>query len=98
MLLKSPPYDVLQLIAAEVHYVDLVNLSLASKKIRATMFPGLEGSVEDRELRFYSCKGDEKSTCWTCGVQVCKVSQLLPFVYSTQVSSSRRTAGRIEQL
>jgi hypothetical protein len=80
MLLADLPYDVLQLIAAKVHYVDLVNLSLVSKRVRAIMFPGLEDSTEDHQLRFHSCRGNEKSTCWTCGVQVCEVSRFLPFV------------------
>jgi hypothetical protein len=71
-------YDELQMIAAQVHYVDLVNLSLVSKRVRSVMFPSLEDSTEDRQLRYHSCKGpNEKTTCWTCGVQVCLVSRAL---------------------
>jgi hypothetical protein len=93
MLLAELPYDVLQLIAAKVHYVDLVNLSLVSKKVRAIMFPGLEDSTEDRQLRFHSCRGNEKSTCWICGVQVCEVSRLLPL----SLSKANTLAGLLEE-
>ncbi|ORY16586.1 hypothetical protein BCR34DRAFT_584250 [Clohesyomyces aquaticus] len=73
LLLASEPYDILQLIAGQLHYVDLVNLSLVSKRVRAAIFPSLEDSAEDRQLRFYSCEGDKKTACWTCGIQVCQV-------------------------
>ena len=78
ILLADLPYDILQLIAVEVHYADLVNLSMVSKQVRAAMFPGLEDNTEDRQLRFHSCRGNMKSSCWTCGVQVCGVSRLPP--------------------
>jgi hypothetical protein len=73
MLLQTSSYNVLQLLAGKLHYVDLVSLSLVSKRMRATIFPSLlEGGTEDRQLRYYSCTGDAKAECWTCGIQVCE--------------------------
>lgn len=69
-------YDILILLAHNVHYVDLVNLSLVSKRLRQAVFPlhGGERRLDDRALRLYSCQGSEKSQCWTCGIQICHVS------------------------
>ena len=67
-------YNIILRIAPKVHYVDLVNLSLVSKRVRATMFPISEDNNKDRELRLYSCYGNTKSTCWICGIQICNVS------------------------
>ncbi|OCK78590.1 hypothetical protein K432DRAFT_383752 [Lepidopterella palustris CBS 459.81] len=64
-------YEVVLLIAPKVHYVDLVNLSMVSRRVRATMFPPVEENGQDRPLRLYSCYGDKKSKCWTCGIQIC---------------------------
>ncbi|KIN07109.1 hypothetical protein OIDMADRAFT_15993 [Oidiodendron maius Zn] len=64
-------YDIILRVAPKVHYVDLVNLSLVSKRVRATMFPIFEDNDKDRELRLNSCYGNTKSTCWICGIQIC---------------------------
>src|SRR5579862_9640750 len=44
-------YDIVLLIAPKVHYADLVNLSMVSKRVRATMFPAIEEKDQDRGLR-----------------------------------------------
>lgn len=69
-------YDIVLLIAPKVHYVDLVNLSMVTKQVRATMFPPVEENRQDRQLRPYSCYGNRKSKCWTCGIQICNVSSM----------------------
>lgn len=66
-------YDIVKLIAPKVHYVDLVNLSLVSKRVWAAMFPITE-EKDHRQLRLYSCYGNRKFDCWTCGIQICNVS------------------------
>ena len=73
-LAKTLIYDVVLLIAPKVHYVDLVNLSMASRRIRATMFPS--GGKQDQEqgLRRYSCYNNRKLECQVCGIQICTVS------------------------
>jgi hypothetical protein len=70
---KTSNYDILQLIAQEVDYVDLINLSLVSKAIRSTMFPSGEDDEDERQLRLNSCAGKIKSTCWVCAIQICQV-------------------------
>jgi len=73
-LAKALIYDVVLLIAPKVHYVDLVNLSMVSRRIRATMFPS--GGKQDQEqgLRRYSCYRNRKLECRVCGIQICAVS------------------------
>lgn len=67
-------YDILLLIAPKLHYVDFVNLSMASKRVRAAVFPLSEAHGKERELRLYSCYGNVKSACWICNIQICTVS------------------------
>ncbi|KAI3332065.1 hypothetical protein HD806DRAFT_179665 [Xylariaceae sp. AK1471] len=63
---------VIEWIAPKLHYVDLVNLSLTSRRIREAVFPRQQGSTGDeRQLRYYSCWGNEKYDCWACEIQIC---------------------------
>ncbi|KAI1111525.1 hypothetical protein F5Y14DRAFT_424844 [Nemania sp. NC0429] len=63
---------VLERIARQLHYVDAVNLSLASRRMREAMFPRQKSSlVEEKQLRYYSCVGGKKTDCWACGIQIC---------------------------
>jgi hypothetical protein len=74
VLVNALLYDIVVLIAPKVHYVDLVNLSMVSKRVRATMFPTTKEKGQNRHLRLYSCCGNRKSECWICGIQICNVS------------------------
>jgi hypothetical protein len=38
LLLKHPGYNVLQMIACKLHYVDIINLSLVSRRIHQVIF------------------------------------------------------------
>jgi hypothetical protein len=69
-------YDIVLLIAPKVHYVDLVNLSMVTKRVQMTMFPPVEENGQNRQLRLYSCYGNRKSKCWACGIQICNVSSM----------------------
>jgi hypothetical protein len=77
-------YDMVILIARHVHYVDLVNLSLVSKRMRVTVFPSLPATDQNGQLRRYSCFGKEKNDCWGCGIQICRVSLLISVRIQTQ--------------
>jgi hypothetical protein len=66
-------YDILMLIAPQVHYVDLINLSLASKGIRRAVFPSSEVGARAERLRMSSCENGTKSQCWVCNIQICNV-------------------------
>lgn len=72
-------HNVLLLIAPKLHYVDFVNLSMVSKRIRAVMFPIPEAHDKERELRLYSCYGNIKTECWICSIQICHVSYTATF-------------------
>ncbi|KAI0437300.1 hypothetical protein F4803DRAFT_539317 [Xylaria telfairii] len=60
---------VIEQIARQLHYVDVVNLSLASRGIREAVF--LRQGVDETHPRYYSCWGNKKYDCWACGIQVC---------------------------
>ncbi|KAI1166790.1 hypothetical protein F5B18DRAFT_604197 [Nemania serpens] len=63
---------VLERIVHQLHYVDAVNLSLTTRRIRESMFPRQKSTtVEEGQLRYYSCWGNKKSDCWACGIQIC---------------------------
>ena len=67
-------YDLLMLIVRELHYVDVINLSLASKSLRDTLLPRADIAARTQALRIYTCEGS-KSECSICGNQICPVSQ-----------------------
>jgi hypothetical protein len=73
---------VLERMASNLHYVDILRLSLASKRIRKTVFPPLEYESRRRAFRLHSCGGNGNSKCWSCAIQICNVS-------STSTSRSR---------
>ncbi|KAI0469604.1 hypothetical protein F4859DRAFT_487205 [Xylaria cf. heliscus] len=59
-------------IMRQLHYADVVNLSLTSRGIREAVFPRQDmSSVEEKHPRYYSCWGKKKYDCWACGIQVC---------------------------
>ncbi|KAI0096240.1 hypothetical protein GGR51DRAFT_47473 [Nemania sp. FL0031] len=64
--------NILKRIVLDLHYADVVNLSLASKRTREAIFPEKKDISPDKEqLRFYTCWGNKKSDCWACGMQIC---------------------------
>lgn len=71
-LAKVLCYDTLVLLAHKIHYIDLVNLSMVSKRVHQAIYPS-EGCGE-RRLRLYTCEGNQKSPCWACGIQTCQVT------------------------
>ena len=67
-------YDVLVLIARDLHYVDLFNLSLASKSVRDVVFPRSDFATRSEHFKIYSCDELTKTQCWICTIQVCNVN------------------------
>ncbi|KAI0866593.1 hypothetical protein F4860DRAFT_499914 [Xylaria cubensis] len=64
---------IVEKIARDLHYADVVNLSLASRGIREAVFPRQDASdVENKDLRYSSCRGNRKYDCWACGIQICE--------------------------
>lgn len=67
-------YDLLMLIVRKLHYVDVINLSLASRSLRNALFPRADIAARSQALRIYTCEGS-KSECSICGNQICPVGQ-----------------------
>ncbi|OCK79624.1 hypothetical protein K432DRAFT_417213 [Lepidopterella palustris CBS 459.81] len=70
-------YDVLVLIARDLHYVDLVNLSLASKSVHDAVFPGSDFLTRSEHFKMYTCDIASKTQCWVCTVQICDECQII---------------------
>ncbi|KAL4798207.1 hypothetical protein BDV19DRAFT_386493 [Aspergillus venezuelensis] len=77
---------VIPIIAEQLHHLDLVNLSLASRAVYKALYPTsnqvksktetdkkghINPEQEPRYLRVLTCSGNEKLQCWGCGMQVC---------------------------
>ncbi|KAF2811251.1 uncharacterized protein BDZ99DRAFT_298409 [Mytilinidion resinicola] len=58
-------------IASNLHYDDLINLSLTSKSVREAVFPAGDYEHRVRKLKAYSCNNNTKSRCEYCNKQVC---------------------------
>ena len=65
-------YDLLMLIVRELHYVDVINLSLASRSLRDSLLPRGGVAARTQALRDYTCESS-KSECSMCGNQICPV-------------------------
>ena len=81
-LARNLLFDVLALVARDLHYIDLQNLGLTSRSLREAVFPANDAERR-RLLRGYSCRKGHKTRCWGCGLQVCNVRTLLivPYTY-----------------
>ncbi|KAF1847114.1 uncharacterized protein K460DRAFT_383614 [Cucurbitaria berberidis CBS 394.84] len=64
-------YDLLMLVAEQLHYLDVVNLSRVSKSVRESVLPAHDFDRRMHVFRTYTCEPSEKSTCWTCSNQIC---------------------------
>jgi hypothetical protein len=68
-------YDLLMMVIRSVHFVDVINLSLASKSLREALLPGAGLAARSEALRNYTCEDGTKSRCWICDIQICRVRQ-----------------------
>ncbi|PGG95756.1 hypothetical protein GX51_08137, partial [Blastomyces parvus] len=64
--------DILTLVAQHLHYQDLVNLSLASKEMRQTVFPYGHSGGGPGILRIYACGNATKTGCFVCRMPICR--------------------------
>lgn len=71
-LLRLFSYDILVLVARNMHYSDVVNLGTVSRRVRAVV---LHQSSDTREwssrMRRFACEEDSRGGCELCGTQVC---------------------------
>jgi hypothetical protein len=63
-------YDILILVTSHLHYVDIQNLSLASKSVREVVIPASGDPRRLTHFRIYTC-GRGKERCWVCLNQTC---------------------------
>lgn len=68
---KSLSLDILLLISQHLHYVDLVNLSLASRDLRQFIFPSDASTI--KYLKTYCCGSQATYECWACFRPLCLV-------------------------
>jgi hypothetical protein len=67
-------YDMLILVAEELHYTDIKNLSRVSKSVREAVLPAHDLDRRIQTFRRYTCPGAQKVDCWLCDKQICTVS------------------------
>ena len=67
-------YGLLMLIVRELHFVDVINLSLASMGLRDALLPKTDIAARTQALRSHTCGGC-RSECSICGIQICPVRQ-----------------------
>ena len=73
-------YDVLILVARELHYIDIIMLARTCKSVRRAVLPTNEFEHRQEVLKLYTCSGssprgvcDGKRSCWLCTNQICMV-------------------------
>lgn len=66
-------FDILTLVASELHYVDIKHLSQASRGLHALIYPDGDDGTTFRQLKHYACSDGSKSACWLCYTPICSV-------------------------
>ncbi|KAG9383541.1 hypothetical protein A1F94_005452 [Pyrenophora tritici-repentis] len=57
-------YDILILIAKDLHYIDVMNLALVSKSVRKSVLPSYDLARRLPIYKLYTCNADDKRSCW----------------------------------
>jgi hypothetical protein len=71
-------YDMLMLVAEDLHYADILNLSLTSKSVRESVLPAEDYDKRLKHFRRYTCESSSRTQCWVCTNQICTVSSPFP--------------------
>ena len=64
------------LIAQNLHFIDVLNLGMASRSLQAALFRPRDRRNQLEVIRVASCVQGLKTQCWTCGTQICNVRQI----------------------
>lgn len=67
-------WDMLILVAEDLHYSDIINLTLTSKQLRATILPPADRLVRLDLLKKHTLDSKSQMQCDVCGAPVCRVS------------------------
>jgi len=73
-------YDMLIVVAEDLHYADILNLSLTSKSVRESVLPAEDYERRLKHFRMYTCESASKTQCWICANQICNVSLNSPIL------------------
>ena len=65
-------HPVFSLVTRNVHYVDMMNLTLVSRSVRNAVHQSLNPAPYT--LRRNTCANGTRYDCWSCGNQICNVS------------------------
>ncbi|KAL2105804.1 hypothetical protein VUR80DRAFT_7725 [Thermomyces stellatus] len=77
------PFEILLLIARDLHFADLVSASRASKALRTGLFGTGDVAAVLRAVRDNTCPGGRNDNCRLCGLRTCGYCQeLLPVAAS----------------
>lgn len=70
------PHEILCMVSEDLHFVDLVSASRASKTLRTALLGGEGLAPEDlSDIRESTChQGPGRRSCGMCGIQICVVS------------------------
>ncbi|KAF2181723.1 hypothetical protein K469DRAFT_256094 [Zopfia rhizophila CBS 207.26] len=63
-----------------LHYEDVINLSLTSKSVREAVFPGRDLVHRVPKLRKYCCDKDSKKACLYCNKKICKDCEVMRYL------------------
>jgi hypothetical protein len=63
-------YPIMTALAKELHYADLIQLSLASKDVHETIFPSSKPAGSS-SLKKHCCLWGVTGSCWCCRNQIC---------------------------
>lgn len=66
-------YDMLMAVTEELHYSDVMSLSLVSKSVREAVLPSHDLQRRLGAFKTYTCRDNETRHCWVCSRQICVV-------------------------
>jgi hypothetical protein len=83
------PLEVVEIIAQNLHYADLVRVGRSSKRLRGLFFGIEAGTVKDRlnHLRRRACDRRSISQCSVCNSQCCGVSYAYDTLHSGRLAN-----------
>lgn len=83
------PLEVVEIIAHNLHYADLVRVGRSSKRLRSLFFGSEAGTVKDRlnHLRQRACDRTSISNCSVCNSQCCEVSYAYDTLHSGRLAN-----------
>ena len=73
-------YDILVMVAKDLHYIDVMNLARVSKSVRESVLPSNDLARRLPIFKLYTCDADDKRSCWICTNQICVECYQVPAI------------------